>query len=199
MGSEGLILDGDLLANFRVEVDEWIYLGGYHTNDEDNLVNYLSDLTIYQNTLNIPFPYGYDDAIWWFTHLAEEKDKLGFLTSWTIRHQADGLIGSVSMVVKDGGIKSIQEIGYWLAYPYRRQGIMTAVINAFSSFCFDQYDMLEALCAHVYTFNIASQSTLLKAGFERGKLIPNYYEKHDKKLDAIQFVLKKHNQKNINL
>lgn len=191
MKSNVLTKDGNLVPNFRIEVDQWIHLGGYHSNDEENLVNYLNDLTIYKNTLNIPHPYGYDDALWWLTNIAEKESKIGFQPNWTIRHSADGLIGGIGLVVEDVGLKPVEEIGYWLGYPYRRQGIMSDVIRAFTSFCFLHFHTIQALCAHVYTFNKASQKTLLKAGFNESEIIKDYYLKNDKKLDAIRFIYKR--------
>ncbi|MBT8218994.1 MAG: GNAT family N-acetyltransferase [Bacteroidia bacterium] len=191
MKTETRKMDGDVIPNYRIAVDEWIYLGGYHTNDEDNLVSYLNDLTIYQNTLNIPYPYGYDDAACWLTNIVELSEQLGFQPNWTIRHHDDGLIGGVGLVIDEDGLRANQEIGYWLAHPYRRQGIMTSVLKVFSHFCINHFEGVEAICAHVFTFNEPSQAVLLKAGFKREELVKAFYKKNDKTLDADRFILKK--------
>jgi len=180
--------DGDLIPNRRIAVREGIHLGGYHTGDKKRLVKYLNDVAIYTNTLNIPHPYEAKDAEWWIDHIAQEKRRLGLQPNWTIRNSDNELIGGIGMVINGDTIAPHQEIGYWLAEPYRRQGIMTDVIKVFSRHCFQKYKDIEAITAHIFHHNEASMSTVKKAGFTMVRLIDDYYKKGDQVISAYEFI-----------
>jgi len=183
---------GDLVQNHRIKVDRNIFLGGYHKKDIDPMITLLNDVDIYQNTLNIPHPYTADDAQWWIDHIRDEAVRIGFQPNWTIRQKRTGIIGGIGLVISDDALASTQEIGYWMGAPYRGQGIMTASIRAWSQYCFDRFDQLDALSAHIFTFNRPSQAVIQKAGFRENRLVTGYYQKNDRKLDAIEYLLPRH-------
>ena len=56
------------------------------------------------------------------------------------------------------------EIGYWLARPYRGQGIMTAVVRAACHFAQTKWE-LARICAYVFDSNLASARVLEKGRF----------------------------------
>lgn len=180
--------DGNLIPNRRIDIGEGLYLGGYHKGDQAALVRYLNDISIYKNTLNIPHPYELKDANWWINHIADEQLKLRLQPNWTIRHETDGLIGGIGMVIHGTGLEAQQEIGYWLAKPYRNQGIMTAAIISLTDHCFKKYKRIQAISAHIFKDNAASISTIKKAGFTMVRLIDNHYQKGDHFLDAYEFI-----------
>ena len=68
------------------------------------------------------------------------------------------------------------EIGYWLAKPYRGQGIMTAVVKGLVEHVFNTTP-LTRLDAMAFAPNIASQKILEKAGFEREGFAKKYVMK----------------------
>ena len=181
--------DGDLIPNRRIEVREGIHLGGYHTGDQEFLVRYLNDVSIYANTLNIPHPYEPSDADWWIDHIAQEKRRLGLQPNWSIRNANNELLGGIGMVINGDAIESIQEIGYWLAKPYRRQGIMSDVIIALARHCFKKYKEINAISAHIFDHNDASMATAKKAGFTMIRLIDDYYQKGDQTMAAYELIL----------
>jgi len=181
--------DGDVVPNTRIRVRDGIYLGGYHTGDRESLAIYLNDLSIYKNTLNVPHPYTLKDATWWIDHVVREKRRLGIQPNWTIRNVDNELIGGIGMVVNGPAIEPVQEIGYWLAKPYRGQGIMVDAILALTNHCFKKYKRIETFSAHIFHHNEASMITAKKAGFTMIRLIDDYYEKGDSKIYAIDFVL----------
>ncbi|MFN0213702.1 MAG: GNAT family N-acetyltransferase, partial [Saprospiraceae bacterium] len=106
-------------------VQEHIQLTAFQQSDKANLLRHLNDLSIYQNTLTIPFPYEEGDADWWLGHVQEVREKNGTICNWAIRHAEHGLIGSIGFFLKSGVEGHFDEIGYWLAEPFRGQGIMT--------------------------------------------------------------------------
>lgn len=183
--------DGDLIPNRRINVREGIHLGGYHTGDKALLVEYLNDVSIYTNTLNIPHPYKASDADWWIDHIAQEKRRLGLQPNWTIRNTDNQLLGGIGMVINGDTIAPVQEIGYWLAKPYRRQGIMTDAIMALTKHCFKKHKEIDAITAHIFDHNEPSMATIRKAGFMMTRLIDDYYQKGDQHIDAYEFILER--------
>jgi len=183
--------DGNLVPNKRIEIRDGLYLGGYHEGDQSALVQYLNDVSIYKNTLNIPHPYTAEDADWWINHIIEERKRLKLQPNWTIRSKKDGLIGGIGMVINGPSIEPQQEIGYWLAKPHRNQGIMTDSIIAMTNHCFKKYKKIEAISAHIFKENEASMATIKKAGFSMIRLIDNHYQKGGRFVDAYEFLLKR--------
>jgi len=183
--------DGDLIPNQSIVVGNGIHLGGYHTGDKEFLVQHLNDISIYSNTLNIPHPYETTDAEWWIDHIAQEKRRLGLQPNWTIRNSRNELIGGIGLVVHGDIIESTQEIGYWLAKPYRQQGIMTDTIKVFTKHCFKKYKKIKTISAHIFHHNQASMATAKKAGFTMIRLIDDYYRKGDRTIAAYEFLLER--------
>ncbi len=183
--------DGDLCPNRRIAIREGLYLGGYHEGDQATLVKYLNDADVYNNTINIPHPYTSVDARWWIEHIQKEDRRLGLQPNWTIRHAEDGLVGGIGMVINGDAIEAYQEIGYWLAKPYRRLGIMSDVIKVLTDHCFKKYKEIEAITAHIFEDNKASQATIKKAGFHMTRLIDDYYQKEGLSISAYEFVLER--------
>jgi len=183
--------DGSLIPNRRISIRDGLFLGGYHHGDKEMLVEYLNDIAIYKNTLNIPHPYELKDADWWIDHIAKEKRRLGLQPNWTIRDQANQLLGGIGMVINGDVIAANQEIGYWLAKPFRRQGIMTDAIKAMTAHCFKKYADIDTITAHIFHHNEASMGTIKKAGFTMTRLIDNYYQKGDRMINAYEFILER--------
>ena len=180
--------DGDIIPNRRIPIRDGLYLGGYHEGDKELLVQYLNDVAIYRNTLNVPHPYNVEDADWWIDHIAQEKRRLGLQPNWTIRNANNELLGGIGMVITGDAVSAHQEIGYWLAKPYRRQGIMTDAVIALTGHCFKKYKEINAITAHIFDHNEASMATVKKAGFTMIRLIDDYYQKGDRTIAAYEFV-----------
>ncbi|MBQ4813117.1 GNAT family N-acetyltransferase [Pseudoalteromonas luteoviolacea] len=84
---------------------------------------------------------------------------------FAIRHEADGLIGSVAFTrVACTRVNGMAELSYWLAEPYRGLGVMSWALNAVLTYLKSQ-DIKHVL-ANVYTFNQASQRLLARLGFK---------------------------------
>lgn len=80
----------------------------------------------------VPSPYTEDSARWW---VAEHSPRLWAENgaSWTIRHDGD-LAGVVTLI---GRSFTSRGIGYWLAAPYRGQGILYEALGLALDFAFD--------------------------------------------------------------
>ncbi|MBC7775919.1 MAG: GNAT family N-acetyltransferase [Phycisphaerae bacterium] len=151
----------------KIRINEHLALTPFKPGDKLNLIRYLNDRVICQNTASIPFPYAASDADAWLILVNEICEKFGFTCNWAIRHAEHGMIGSIGFFMKSGAQGHFDEIGYWLAEPFRGQGIMTDVIAALCVWLFENRPALVRIQAKVYPYNPASARVLEKAGFER--------------------------------
>ena len=165
-----------------------IELSGITPADEEDIVVYMQDKEISEGTSRIPFPYTIEHAKSWVAdNLAFEKEQ-GFKCNYAIRNNEGKMLGCIGLHFNYGHKSDVTEFGYWLGKPYRNKGIMTAAIKKLAVKAKQQYK-LKTLEAHVFDFNIASQKVLIKAGFTRHSLAPNFYEKNGQPISAIKFTL----------
>lgn len=157
----------------HLNVSNGIHLTDFRKSDRNNLVTYLSEREIYDNTLRIPFPYTAALAEQWLERVQKQTQQVGHSLNWVIRTQEEQLIGAVGLERQGPDAAHYAELGYWLAKPYWGRGIMTDVIKAVSRYTFETMGY-EKLIAHVFSFNSASARVLEKSGFE----IEGYLKKH---------------------
>ncbi len=85
----------------------------------------------------------------------EKNEKYGREMAFQVRDLSDEMIGSVELL----GIYDVnshkEEIGYWIAKPYRGKGIMKNAIEAFAYYTFKNYAYVR-IEATVFMHNIAS-------------------------------------------
>ena len=167
-------------------VDHEITLTKFSVSDKPFLINYLNDQEIYNNTLLIPFPYRAEDADWWLTRMTE-LDAAGKQSDWVIRKNGE-LIGAISRKELYGENAHKDEIGYWLARPYRRQGIMTKVIDCLCTYLIKQKGLIR-IEAPVFEHNIASGKVLKKNGFKFEGTLRKFYKKDNKFVNADMYAL----------
>ncbi|MBL7780987.1 MAG: GNAT family N-acetyltransferase [Saprospiraceae bacterium] len=146
-------------------ITKQVFLAAFQPGDKEALIQYLNDPVLYANTLKIPSPYTALHAEEWLQFVAGEKDAPGGICNWSIRHQEYGLIGGIGCFLKTGMNGHVDEIGYWLAQPFRGQGIMTTVVQRFTQWMFEQRPSLVRIEANVFATNPASIRILEKAGF----------------------------------
>jgi ribosomal-protein-alanine N-acetyltransferase len=162
-----------------------VELTAFRPEDKPNLLLYLNDRDVAANTLVVPSPYTERDADDWFIHTRARREQLGAETAWAIRHATAGCIGGIGVFAREGLDAHIDELGYWLAAPFRGQGLMTEVVRRLSDHLFDSRPNLHRLQAFVFSTNPASVRVLEKAGFEREGYIRKLYKKDGSLIDAI--------------
>jgi ribosomal-protein-alanine N-acetyltransferase len=170
----------------RIKVDGQFVIAPYMPNDKGALIAYLNDEDIARNTLRIPYPYTEKDAEEWLQFADKQFDTLGCYANWAIRDAQDQLIGGIGRLMLYGKDTHMDEIGYWLARPYRGQGLMTRVVRAYCNYLFEQ-EHLVRITASVFPHNPASVRVLEKADFQREGYLRKHYKKADKYLDGILF------------
>jgi [ribosomal protein S5]-alanine N-acetyltransferase len=165
-----------IIVNDKIELTE------VRETDNLHLVLYLNDTTIFNNTLMIPFPYTQASADFFINLCRESEKKNGFITNFAIRERATGaLIGGCGRFLRE---PYKDEIGYWLGKPFRKQGIMSAVVRSLCDYLFETTELvrIEAL---VFADNEASAKTLEKAGFQREGYLRKYTFKNGQMQDDI--------------
>ncbi|MDX1478942.1 MAG: GNAT family protein [Saprospiraceae bacterium] len=156
-----------------IHVRDDISLTGITEDDLQALVERINDPSIYANTLKVPYPYGHSDGKQFIRHVLDFESVHGVRKDWAIRRNAS-LIGGIGLLYEQGLQSHRSEIGYWIATPFRNQGIMTDVIAAFVTAVFGHSDLVR-LDAHVFVENPASARVLQKAGFQKeGRLSKAY-------------------------
>lgn len=150
-----------------IPINEQVSLTPFLASDKQNLVLYLNDPVIYKNTLRIPSPYTEADADSWIENAQAQLVENGRTYNWAIRHAQYGLIGGTGAFLRAGVEGHLDEIGYWLAAPFRGKGLMTEVVIRHCAWLFENRPALVRIEAKVHADNPASVRVLEKSGFER--------------------------------
>ena len=169
----------------QIIVNEQITLAAFQPEDKATLILYLNDPVLYGNTLKVPHPYTTFHAEEWLLRVEAEKDAPGGITNWSIRHKEAGLIGGIGAFMKTGLDGHLDEIGYWLAEPFRGRGIMTEVVQSYTEWLFDTRPALVRIEAGVFAHNPASARVLEKAGFVKEGFARMQHCKNGVYIDAI--------------
>ncbi len=167
-----------------ISVNDDIELTEIRETDKENLILYLNDLTIFNNTLMIPFPYTMESAGFFVNLCRESEEKRGFITNFAIRKRTMGaLIGGCGRFLKE---TYKDEIGYWIGQPFRNQGIMSAVVGALCTYLYETTELVR-IEAFIFADNGASGKTLEKAGFQREGYLRRYIQKGEDVKDVIAY------------
>jgi len=134
--------------------------------DVRDLIRGINNLNVSKYLLVVPYPYTIKDAKWWINHCREEvREKPRTSYNFNIEYKADRkLIGGVGLS-KINQDRKTADIGYWLAEPYWRKGIMTEAESKLIDFAFDKLKLKKIRCP-VFIENQASQSLAKSLGFK---------------------------------
>ncbi|HKB86288.1 MAG TPA: GNAT family protein [Ignavibacteriaceae bacterium] len=171
------------IGRMKIIVDDEIYLDLPDKKDKQNLISYLTDKEIYNNTLRLPYPYTARDAEWWIRYVDENRRKTGMLINFAIRNKGKKLIGGISYHLKYGMNSHKDELGYWLARDYWNKGIMSRVVKSFCRYGFDSLHLVR-IEATVFEHNLSSARVLEKCGFEYEGTLRKYYIKDGNFIDV---------------
>lgn len=169
-----------------IKVDDNIFLSQMRLKDIDRLVKYLNDKEIFNNTLQIPFPYTKEDGEYFVNLCENKKKKYNKLTDWAIRDKNKKLIGGCGFQMKYKRNSKKDEIGYWLARPFWNKGIVTKVVNKLCEIGFKKFS-LKRIEATVFIHNDASCRVLEKTGFKLEGIIRKSVKKGNKLIDVKRY------------
>ena len=166
----------------KIKIDDALFLDRLRYRYALDIVDGMKDVKVYENTLNIPFPYFISDAIRYIDSIVSFENKNGIQKEWAI--VSNGImIGAIGIHFNKGIENHVSEIGYWLHKNYRGKGIMTRVLKEFTSFIFKTYK-LSKLRATVFNHNPGSMRALEKASFKSEGTLIKEYQKDSKLIDG---------------
>lgn len=151
--------------------------------DKPAYLEHLKEKQIYDQTLNIPYPYTEKDADWWINHITDETQKQGRSVNWGIRRQDGYLIGGIGYHGLEVGKSHKAELGYWLAKSYWGKGLMTEAVKKVVEFGFAELGLIR-ITANIFDFNTGSARVLEKSGFQLEGHLRKHYMKDGKIFDG---------------
>jgi [ribosomal protein S5]-alanine N-acetyltransferase len=151
-------------------------------NDASAIQRYANNRQIWINLRNIfPHPYFLEDAHTFLQHVTSERP----ITTFAIATESEA-IGCIGLRMGHDIHCKTAELGYWLAEPFWGRGIMSEVVEEFTRWAFQAFD-LERIYAEPFATNPASVRVLEKAGFIfEGRLRANIF-KDNQRLDSLMY------------
>ncbi|HEY0302128.1 MAG TPA: GNAT family N-acetyltransferase [Rhizomicrobium sp.] len=128
--------------------------------DVTTIASLIGDFEVSKNLGTVPHPYAEEDAMTWFSSLADRRAR-GEAYQFGVTRKSDGAyMGGCGLHLKDGEF----ELGYWFGKPYWRQGYATEAARRLVVFAFD--DLKAAgVWAGWFHDNPRSGHVLAKLGF----------------------------------
>lgn len=167
----------------KQELKDGFYLSEIESADKASFIEHFREKQIYDQTLNIPYPYTQKHADEWIEYVANETKQIGHPINWAIRSKDGKLVGGIGFHGFEAAANHRGELGYWLAKPYWNKGLITEAIKAVTTFGFEKMGFAR-ITAHVFHFNHSSARALEKAGFQFEGRLRNHYCKDDKVFDG---------------
>jgi len=132
----------------------------WKTEDAAAIAKHANNKKIADNMRDgFPFPYGLDDAYTWLNMAMRETKHI------LLAIEVDGeAAGGIGIMFKDNVYRYSAETGYWLGEQHWRKGITSEAISRISDFVFETTAIVR-LYADIFSPNIASMKTILKAGY----------------------------------
>ena len=131
-------------------------------NDACDITRFANERSVGANTF-IPYPYSFDDAVEFIRRAKNGwKDETSY-NMMIVDLRSDQVIGGVGLEIVSKTHK-IAETGYWVAKPFRKQGILTEIMPLLLRFAFLELK-LHRVTAHVFEGNEASTRLLRRLGF----------------------------------
>ncbi len=124
-----------------------------------------------------PFPYSIDNANTWLAMATKETKHI--LLAIEVEGEAAGGIG---IIFKENVYRFTAEIGYWLGETHWGKGITTEAIIKLSDYIFANISIAR-LQAEIFSPNIASMKTILKAGYHLEAINKNAVYKNGRLFD----------------
>lgn len=138
------------------------HIRSYKYSDQAALVKYANNYNISKLLRDqIPFPYTNADAETWLINACNQQIETNFVIA-----NENELIGAIGINFLDDVNRFSAEIGYWLAEPFWRKGIITNALKLLTLYAFQNFD-INRIYANVFEGNDASKKVLLKAGYKK--------------------------------
>lgn len=140
---------------------ERLLLNQLQYTDIPQIVTYAANKRISDYTLNLPYPYTDEDAVFWI-NLANQgfKNKTNFIFAIRIKND-NSFIGGIGLTVEQRFNRA--ELGYWIAEPFWNKGYTTEAAKEMIHFGFDKLCLNKITSSHLEE-NSASGKVMTKNG-----------------------------------
>jgi [ribosomal protein S5]-alanine N-acetyltransferase len=160
----------------------------YRDTDAQSLARYANNRKVWLNLRDgFPHPYTPENA----RSFIEMVSRQNPTTFFAIASPTEA-IGGIGISLNQDVHRLTAELGYWLGEPFWGKGIMTEAVTAFTSYCFEQFNLLR-IYAEPYAYNASSCRLLEKAGFALEGRLRCSVIKDGKIFDQLMFAKIKNN------
>lgn len=158
-----------MLSAFPTLPTPRLLLRAFAPADVPRLVALAGNYEVARNTLNIPHPYGEEDARRWVRITQENfAQQTGYAFAVALKATGD-FIGGIGLTVDRRFDRA--EAGYWLGQPYWGQGLASEALAALLQFGFAELGLNKIYATHIAS-NPASGRVMLKNGMvKEGELV----------------------------
>ncbi|MDC0700706.1 GNAT family N-acetyltransferase [Clostridium sp. D33t1_170424_F3] len=137
-------------------------LRAWKPGDADSVARYANNPRIAANLRDaFPYPYTHEDAEAYVESCVNEDSARQLTRAIVINGEA---AGSVGVFLGTDVYRRSAELGYWLAEPFWKKGIMSAAVWQICEEAFVRFDIVR-IHAEPFAFNRGSRRVLEKAGF----------------------------------
>ncbi len=174
------------MKNFPELRSKRLRLGKISVNDIPEIVVCANNKTISDNTLNLPYPYSEDDAVFWMNmQINGYKNNNKYIFGIYI-NQSNKFVGGIGLHLDLPHSKA--ELGYWIAEHFWNNGIATEAGKCLLDFGFNRLQ-LNKIYATCFVCNPASERVLKKLGMVHEANLKQHYYKQGSFLDAKQYAI----------
>lgn len=162
------------MSSFPQITTERLFLNQLQVSDIPAIVAYASDKSISDYTLNLPYPYTEQDAVYWLNQAHQGfKTKTAYIFAIRLKEN-NAFAGGLALVPELRHSRA--EISYWLGTPFWNKGYVTEAVNAAIRFGFETL-LLHKMTAHYLEGNPASGRVMEKCGMTKEGELPDHIQK----------------------
>ncbi|MBL0051477.1 MAG: GNAT family N-acetyltransferase [Bacteroidetes bacterium] len=161
-----------------IHVNKNIALSPIVATDSEALMFHINDITIFENSLNIPYPYIKEDAARFIKFCNDQNIRYSTINNMAIRICDTGeMIGCIGAFFKYGDESHKDEVGYWLSKQHRGKGIMMPVLQSYCDYLYQSRPTLMRIEAGIFSRQYSFGKSAVKSGFR----IRRYYAQRSTK------------------
>lgn len=163
---------------------ERLELRFFNIDDAQDVARICNNINIYNNTLFLPYPYTYEDAVSWIEYLDESFDLDRFFTFAITDKKTGDLYGCIGIIMSQ--VHKHAEIGYWLGEDYWNRGIMSEALESVIEHLFKERKLHRIYASH-FKFNPASGRVMEKVGMSLEGVSKGHILKNGVYLDLVNY------------
>jgi len=164
------------MKEFPIIKTERLILGKVSFHDIPKIIEYAGNKKVAENTLNIPHPYGENDAVFWVN-----SANYGFATktqfTFGLRLKTTNeFIGGMGLKIDKKFSRAT--LGYWIGEPFWNKGYVTEAVGAILKFGFQELNLNKIYATHLVE-NPASGKVMIKNGMIKEGELKDHTKKGD--------------------